>query len=597
MQQASLDGGLIGNSAVGALIDPHGNIVWACLPRLDGEPVFCSLLSPPGRDEGAGAFSIVLDDFSHAEQAYERHTAVLHTRLFDRHGGGIEVTDFAPRFQLHGRVFFPAMLVRRVRRLTGNPRVAVRVRPLFQDGELAPGITFGSHHIRFVAPLQTLRLTTNASIHGVLEARFMHVHDTLSFILGPDETLQGGVAETTQRFLDETIAYWQRWVRTIFVPVDWQDEVIRAAITLKLNAFDDTGAIIAAMTTSVPEHPGSGRNWDYRYCWLRDAYFVVNALNRLGATATMERYIGFILNVVSSAEEGVLQPVYGISGEARLTERIAPALAGYREMGPVRIGNQAFEQIQHDVYGSAILAATHMFFDTRLRHRGDENLFRQLEPLGLRALANYRQPDAGLWELRGSQRIHTYSSVLCWAACDRLALIAAHLGLDDSTRIWRESADRIHAEICANAWSPERQAFVASWGGDTLDASLLLLNEFGFLAADDPRFAQTVKAIETELKHGDFIYRYIERDDFGHPENAFMVCTFWYVYALHALGRHDEAHTTFIRLLACCNKQGLLAEDVDPRTGEQWGNFAQTYSMVGLINCALRLSRRWDQAY
>lgn len=597
MLKASLDGGLIGNSAISALVDPQGSIVWACLPRLDGDPVFCNLLSPPDHATGAGAFTICIADFERAEQEYERHTAVLITRLFDRHGGGVEIVDFAPRFQAHGRVFHPAMLIRRLRRIAGNPRIAVGLRPLFQNGELVPQTTCGSHHIRYIGPDQVLRLTTNASIHAVQEQRFMHLHDSLSFILGPDETLQDGVADIVQRFLEETIAYWQRWVRTIFVPVDWQDEVIRAAITLKLNACDDTGAIIAAMTSSVPEHPHSGRNWDYRYCWLRDAYFVVNALNRLGATATMERYIAFILNLVASAGDGLLQPVYGISGEAELTENIAPALTGYRGMGPVRIGNQAYEQIQHDVYGSAILAATHMFFDTRLRHRGDENLFRQLEPLGLRALANYKEPDAGIWELRGSKRIHTYSSILCWAACDRLARIAVHLALEDSARIWRESADRIHAEICARAWSNEHQAFMASWGGDTLDASLLLMNELGFLEATDPRFARTVEAIEGGLKHGDFIYRYIERDDFGHPENAFMVCTFWYVYALHALGRHEEAMRTFQRLLACCNPQGLLAEDVDPQSGEQWGNFVQTYSMVGLINCALRLSRRWDQAY
>lgn len=596
MQKASLAGGLVGNSAIGALIDPQANVVWACLPRFDADPVFCSLLSPPGREQGEGSFGITLVDFAHAEQQYLNHTAVLRTWLHDSHGGCVEVLDFAPRFRLHGRIFHPAMLVRRVRKVAGNPRISVHLKPRFDYGAQAPTVTFGSHHIRYVGPDSVLRLTTNASIHAVLEERPMYVHDGLSFILGPDETVQGNVAEVACQFLDETTHYWRDWVRTIFVPVDWQDEVIRAAITLKLNAFDDTGAIIAAMTTSVPEHPDSGRNWDYRYCWLRDAYFVVNALNRLGATATMERYIGYILNVVATATD-TLQPVYGISGEAALLESNAPALAGYREMGPVRVGNLAYEQIQHDVYGSAVLAATHMFFDTRLRHRGDENLFRQLEPLGHKALANYNQPDAGIWELRGSKRVHTYSSVLCWAACDRLARIADKLKLPDSAAFWRAGADRIHAEVCARAWNAERRAFVAFWGGDVLDASLLLLNEFGFLAADDPRFAQTVAAIEGELKHGDFIYRYVERDDFGHPENAFLVCTFWYVYALHALGRHDEAKASFENLLRCCNQLGLLAEDIDPQTHEQWGNFAQTYSMVGLINCALRLSRRWDQAY
>ncbi|KAF7598888.1 MAG: glucoamylase [Candidatus Dactylopiibacterium carminicum] len=597
MQQATLAGGLIGNSAIGALVDQQANVVWACLPRFDADPVFCSLLSPPGREEGEGCFSILLADFAHAEQQYIDHTAVLRTWLHDKHGGCVEVVDFAPRFRLHGRIFHPTMLVRRVRKVAGNPRISIRLKPRFEYGAQSPTITFGSHHIRYVGPESVLRLTTNLSIHAVLEERPMYVHDTLSLILGPDETVQENVEEVARKFLEDTTDYWQDWVRTIFVPVDWQDEVIRAAITLKLNAFDDTGAIIAAMTTSVPEHPDSGRNWDYRYCWLRDAYFVVNALNRLGATTTMERYIAYILNVVAAAGEGQLQPVYGISGEADLVEGKAPALAGYRGMGPVRVGNQAYEQIQHDVYGSAVLAATHMFFDTRLRHRGDENLFRQLEPLGHKALANYNQPDAGIWELRGSKRVHTYSSVLCWAACDRLARIAAKLRLPESENFWREAADRIHADICAHAWNSQRRAFVTFWGGDVLDASLLLMHEFGFLEADDPRFAQTVAAIEGELKHGDFIYRYVERDDFGRPENAFLVCTFWYVYALHALGRIDEAQKCFANLLGCCNELGLLAEDIDPRTHEQWGNFVQTYSMVGLVNCALRLSPPWEQAY
>lgn len=596
MSDTSLENGLIGNSAIGALVDARGRIVWACLPRFDSDPVFCRLLNPAD-DENGGAFSINLADFAHAEQEYIRHTAVLRTRLHDSHGGCIEITDFAPRFRLHGRIFHPSMLVRRVALVSGNPRISVQIDPRFEYGEFKPVITSGSHHIRYVGPSAVLRLTTDASIHAVLESRCFHLHDPLTFILGPDETVQASVASTGREFLDQTVAYWQDWVRTIFIPVDWQNEVIRSAITLKLNAFDDTGAIIAAMTTSIPEHPDSGRNWDYRFCWLRDAYFVVNALNRLGATTTMERYISYILNVVSAAEGGVLQPVYGISGEARLLERFAPALAGYRNMGPVRVGNLAYEQIQHDVYGSAVLAATHMFFDSRLQHPGDANLFHQLEPLGHKAITHYNQPDAGIWELRGFTRVHTYSSIMCWAACDRLARIAKHLGLEERASFWRDSADRIHADICAQAWDESRQAFTASWGGDSLDASLLLMNEFGFLEADDPRFAATVEAIERELKRGDFIFRYVERDDFGHPEHAFLVCTFWYVYALHALGRKEEARACFERLLACTSKLGLLSEDVNQATGEQWGNFVQTYSMVGLVNCALRLSRRWDQAY
>ncbi|WP_091193937.1 glycoside hydrolase family 15 protein [Formivibrio citricus] len=591
----NLNLGLTGNGAVSALIDSRGAIVWSCFPRFDGDPLFCHLLQPEGHAEGRGAFSIEMVNYSRAEQFYETNTAILVTRLFDAQGGCLEVTDFAPRFRLYGRMFHPVMLVRRVCRISGTPRMAVRIHPLFHYGEQEPEVTFGSHHIGFSGPELKIRLTTDASIHAILENRPVFVDDTVTFVLGEDETLHEAVSAVGTRFLEETKKYWHEWVRGLSVPAEWQDEVIRAAITLQMNAVEDTGAIVAAMTTSIPEHADSGRNWDYRYCWLRDGYFVVNALNRLGATSTMEKYLGYILNVAAGEEHGLLQPVYGISGEEWLDERHAPQLAGYRGMGPVRVGNLAYEQIQHDVYGSAILSATHMFFDHRLYRRGDLGLFQRLEPLGQKAIEHFDQPDAGIWELRGKQRVHTYSSVMCWAACDRLSRIAKQLKQTEREHYWREEADRIHKVICCEAWSDTRQAFTAAWGEDALDASMLLLHEFDFLPATDPRFVSTVAAIESELKHGDFIYRYAERDDFGEPDNAFVVCTFWYVYALQALGRKDEARRTFETLLACCSPLGLLAEDYCSATREQWGNFVQTYSMVGLVNCALRLSCRWDQ--
>ncbi|MDP2132445.1 MAG: glycoside hydrolase family 15 protein, partial [Sulfuritalea sp.] len=403
--------------------------------------------------------------------------------------------------------------------------------------------------------------------------------------------------EVGRRFLAETTEYWSEWVRFLGIPFEWQDAVIRAAITLKLNAYDDTGAIVAAMTTSIPEAAGSERNWDYRYCWVRDGYFVVNALNRLGATRTMERYLGYIVNVAANAGSGALQPVYGIDGRAALEEREVPSLAGYRGMGPVRIGNLAYRQVQHDVYGSVILAATHIFFDQRLVRRGDEALFHRLEGLGEQARRCYDQPDAGLWELRGSARVHTFSSVMCWAACDRLGRIADRLGLAERAEYWLGHAQQMHEVISQRAWSKKRGTFVSTFDGKAMDASLLLLAEVGFLDAADPRFAATVAAVEKDLRHGDFIFRYVEKDDFGEPENAFLVCTFWYVNALAALDRRDEARALFEKLLAGRNRHGLLAEHIDPRSGEQWGNFVQTYSMVGLINAAIRLSVRWDQAF
>ncbi|MFO1414521.1 MAG: glycoside hydrolase family 15 protein [Burkholderiales bacterium] len=593
----SLDLALIGNGRIGALVDPLGTIVWCCFPRFDGDPLFCALLDTTPLAQGRGLWAIELADLAEATQAYVENTAVLVTRLTDRHGGAVEITDCAPRFVHHGRLHQPMTILRRVRRLAGSPRIVVRLRPVFHWGRFEPRLTTGSHHIRYVGDETTLRLTTDASLTAVLEERPIFVEDALTFLMGADESIPEHLPDLGRRFVEETSAHWREWVRGLAIPFEWQSAVIRAAITLKLNAFDDTGAIIAAMTTSVPEAPASGRNWDYRHCWLRDGYFVVNALNRLGATNTMERYLQYLVGIAASASDGPLQPVYRISGGGDLTERTEDALPGYRGMGPVRVGNDAWRQVQHDVYGSAVLAATHVFFDERLTYGGDVTLFERLEPLGERAIAMHDQPDAGLWELRGSTRVHTFSSVMCWAACDRLARVATRLGLADRAHRWRSEADRIRAFVEAQCWNPALGTFVSAAGGDQLDASLLLLAELNFLPADDPRYVATVAAIERGLKRGDFVFRYVEQDDFGAPSNAFVVCTFWLVDALASVGRRDEARALFTRLLACRNRHGLLAEHVHPGTGELWGNFVQTYSMVGLINSAIRLSVSWDDAF
>jgi GH15 family glucan-1,4-alpha-glucosidase len=593
----NLDLALIGNGAIGLLVDNTGALVWGCFPRFDGDPTFCALLDDPAPGDERGTYAVDLIDLARAEQEYSENTAVLLTRLFDNAGGIVEITDVVPRFVQHGRVFQPMMHVRTLRRLAGSPRIVVRLRPASGYGRADPAITVGSNHIRYVMPGLTLRLTTDASLTAILEERPFFVGSPVTLILGADETIHSNIEEVGRRFLEETTGYWRDWVRRLAIPFEWQGPVIRAAITLQLNHYDDTGAIVAAMTTSVPEAAGSPRNWDYRYCWLRDGYFVVDALNRLGATDTMERYLGYIVNIAAGGAGAPLQPVYRINGDSALGEEILTTLPGYRGMGPVRIGNDAYRQVQHDVYGSAVLAATHVFFDERLVKRGDAALFERLEALGRRARESFDQPDAGRWELRGSARVHTFSSVMCWAACDRLALIADRLGLPERADGWRADAARIRHFIEERCWSAEHDAFVSAADGDQLDASMLLLVDLGFLPAEDPRFAATGRAIEGELKRGDFIFRYVERDDFGEPENAFVVCTFWYISALAALGRRKEARELFERMLRCRNPHGLLAEHLNPSSGEQWGNFVQTYSMVGLITSAMRLSIPWDEAF
>lgn len=593
---SSLDLGVIGNCSYGALIDATGRVVWCCLPRFDADPVFCSLLND--HDSERGVFAIDLHGMTRSEQSYERNTAILVTRVFDDAGNGIEITDFAPRFRMHGRRFRPMSLIRRVTPIAGTPRIRVRLRPRFDYGAKEPSLTHGSNHIRYISDRLTLRLTTNAPITYLLSETSFCLEEPISLILGPDETLAGGVEETAREFQERTTEYWRFWVRALALPFEWQEAVIRAAITLKLCEFEETGAIVAAMTTSVPEAPGSERNWDYRYCWLRDAFFVVRALNSLAEVETMESYLRYLHNIIATNrgdnKNVHMQPVYGVGLERRLEEHIVPSLTGYRGMGPVRVGNQAHEHVQHDVYGNAILAGAQAFFDARLLSQPDDADFERFERIGERAYRVYDKPDAGMWELRSRSRVHTSSSLMCWAACDRLAKIAAHRGLAERALLWQGRADSVRSTILERAWNDEIGTFTESFGGDALDAGLLLMAEVGFLEPGDPRFRSTLEQIESGLRHGNHLFRYTAADDFGVPKTAFNICTFWYIDALARVGRVSEAREIFESMLACRNRLGLLSEDIDPATGEHWGNYPQTYSLVGIINSAMRLSLPWQ---
>ncbi|HMP09047.1 glycoside hydrolase family 15 protein [Hydrogenophaga sp.] len=589
--EVSLSLGLVGNCAFSALIDPRGRVVWCCLPRFDGDPVFHALL---GGADGAGTFAIDIEDFASSRQRYVPNTAVLETELTDRHGQRLLITDFAPRFPSRGRFFRPTTLVRRVRALEGTPRIRVRLTPRFGWGAQNPSITSGSNHIRYVGEQQTLRLQTDAGITHVLGGQPFLLTRELNFLLGPDETLEGGVGDTARHFEQETVAYWRNWSQRLAVPLEWQDAVIRAAITLKLSVFEDTGAIVAAMTTSIPEAPHSQRNWDYRFCWLRDAFFVVRALNSLAEVGTMEDYLGWLTNAVVGANGGHVQPLFGIGLERDLPEHICEHLPGYRGMGPVRVGNQAHEHFQHDVYGNIVLAAAQAFHDKRLLHPAGLADFKRLEAVGEKAVSIFDQPDAGMWELRTRARVHTSSALMCWAACDRLAKIARTLGLPDREGHWAGHAHAMRERILRESWSAERQSFAESFGGHDLDASVLLMAEVGFIDPRDPRFLSTLDALETHLCDGPYMRRYEAADDFGKPETAFNICTFWRIDALARVGRVAEARSIFETMLRARNPLGLLSEDTHPVTGEMWGNYPQTYSMVGIINAAVRLSAAWD---
>lgn len=586
----------VGNCQVSGLIDAQGSLVWGCVPRVDGDPVFCALLDDPAEgEEPRGIWSLELVDQVSSRQRYLRNSPILATVLTDAHGGEVEILTFCPRYERSGRMYRPVAWSRIVTPLAGSPRLRARLSPAKNWGDPEVERTNGTNHIRYLVGGQTLRMSTDAPIGYLLDSRPFRLEKPHHFFLGPDEPFVGNVGREVASMRDLTLEYWRTWVRGLATPFEWQDAVIRAAITLKLCQHEETGAIVAALTTSIPEAPHSERNWDYRYCWIRDAYYTVQALNRLGALDVLEKYLGYLRNLVDEMKEGAIQPLFGVSGDTDLTEWTAETLPGYRGMGPVRVGNAAYTQRQHDVYGQIIMPNIQAFCDRRMMRMSGPTDFEKLEAVGEIAWASYDQPDAGLWEFRTRTAVHTYSAVMCWAACDRLSNAASMLGLADKVDFWAERATTIREAIEEQSWSKEAGRYGASFGGDDVDASLLQLVDMRFLTPDDPRFLATFDAVEQRLRRENHLLRYDSEDDFGLPETAFNFCTFWMIEALHLVGRTEEARDWFEEMLGHRTQSGLLSEDMDFETGELWGNFPQTYSLVGIINCAGLLSIPWNK--
>ena len=366
----SLDLAVLGNCTIAALVDKRARIVWCCVPRFDGDPVFCNLLRDP-KLEDDGLWEIELLGFASSEQRYIGNSAILETILTDDQDNEIRIVDFIPRFTRWRRMFRPVSIVRLIEPVRGVPRVRVRLKPRHGYGANTPQTTRGSNHIRYLLGAETLRLTTDAPVDIIRNETPFVVERPLAMMLGADEPVDGDLKVLGLDWFEQTLDWWLDWSRQLNLPFEWQDEVIRAAITLKLCAYEETGGIVAALTTSIPEYADSGRTWDYRYCWLRDTFFVVHTLNRLSVTHTMENYISYITNIVAGWGRGPLNPIFGLGFETDLTETFVDTLEGYRGMGPVRIGNGAYDQIQNDGYGSVILAVAQSFFDRRVVRRRD----------------------------------------------------------------------------------------------------------------------------------------------------------------------------------------------------------------------------------
>jgi len=577
--------GLIGNCQCAALVDATGAIVWSCLPRFDSEPVFGGLLDPDG-----GRFDVGAPNRAPGTQRYLDNTNVLETTL-DAPGGRFRVLDFAPRFELHGRMFRPTQIVRLLEPIDGSPRISVRCDPVLGWSKTRPTVTQGSHHLAFEGYTNPLRLTTDLPLSH-LDGRPFSLTERRRLVLTWGAPVEEPLAPLCDRLFGETVGHWRRWVKNCDIPPRFQSDVIRSALALKLHCFEDTGAIVASVTTSIPESSGSGRTWDYRYCWLRDAYYVVDAFRLLGQFDEREQFLTYVLNVAGGSPDLRLAPLYSITGARAALEQTAAGWAGFNGDGPVRVGNDAAGQEQHDIFGEIILALSPIFHDDRFSAERTPATLDLLLRLADRAIAVAGTPDRGIWEMRSPPRLQTFSALMCWAAADRAAAIADHSAPARAAG-FRDAATRIRDDIARRAWSPGRQAYVGTYDGTDLDASLLQMAPLRLFPREDERLRQTIDAIWHGLSQNGWLMRYREDDGLGPPSVAFVLCTFWLIEALVLVGRHAEARALMDATRKLRSPLGLIAEDYDTTAHVMSGNFPQAYSHVGLIRAAFAASPRW----
>lgn len=562
-------------------------VQWMCWPFMDSSFVFGSLLD----EEKGGNFQICPENKFHSRQRYVENTAILQTH-FECEDGEFEVIDFAPRFQHHNRYHKPLQFFRKIRRVSGQPRIKIICDPRGNYGEQTPEVFAGSNHINFRGLHVNVRLTTNASKTYLTEKKSFLLTEDIYMVLSTDEPFDAPLKETFEEFYYKTREHWRLWVKETFIPGQFQREVIRSAITIKLHQFEDTGAIMAAGTTSLPEYPGSGRNWDYRYCWLRDSYFSLSALNSMGHFEEAERYLQFIHNVALDLKD--LQPMYRINGDSEIQEKELE-LKGYLNNRPVRIGNAAYFQKQFDAYGQVILSLLPLYTDERIIHREQvvnleiiKNLLTEIEKC-------MDEPDAGTWELRGRKAKHLGTYIFHWAGAKAAYKIGEYYEDGPLKEKAMEVAklSELNIELC---YSDEFECYMADQNREHFDATGFLLIIMNYLNTEDARTTKHFQRLQKELLSPEgMIYRYRAADDFGDTHACFTICTYWYIESLICLGFLKEAEDSLRNIIQHANHVGLLSEDLSSEDGGQWGNFPQTYSHVGLINAVCRLSRKRDQ--
>lgn len=584
----NLDYGVIGNGMSAALISPEGQIDWCCLPAFDSASVFASLLD----EDRGGLFGIELAEEQQCEQKYIPRTNILLTIL---HGasGSIEILDFMPRYRdTANSTFCPPEIIRVLRPISGKPRLRITYNPRLGYAEGQTHNVVSDEYLKSFTEegsYESVYLYSNLNLDHVLAGDEITICEEAYFLLSYNEKVNKPTIHSIQLELERTRVYWLNWVADSHTFPEFNDIIERSSLTLKMLTYQKTGAVVAAVTTSLPEEIGGVRNWDYRYCWLRDASMIINVFTQIGHHGVGSRFLQYILDVIPYKNEKI-QIMYGIRGERSLTERQLPWLSGYKGSAPVRVGNAAHSQKQNDIFG-LVLDTIWQRLDARPEDFPNiEGLWTVVRALVRNIEHHWLEPDAGIWEIRGKNRHFVFSKLLCWVGVDRAIRIARMLGRDRYIQDWAPLMNAIRAEIETHGWSEEALAFTQSYENPSLDAANLLIEPYGFLNADDPRYISTVnKTYETLCRDG-LMYRYRNQDDFGEPSSSFTVCSFWMVTALHRIGRESEAREMFNGLIGRTNHLGLLSEDMHFDSNRLLGNFPQGYSHLALIDTAITLA-------